>query len=501
MENAVYRFSDEDFKTKPYPHQFHALTNYRQKDFAFLMEMGTGKTKVTIDNAYLLFREREINSLVVIAPKSVFMNWTAKEIPLHLTCDHVSYVWSAANTKKNHKAMVEITRTDYPDKLKVLAFNIEAFGNLKKCKAKDFLKWFLENNPKTMLVVDESTMIKNHKAKRTENLHELAPLAAYRRILTGSPVTNTPLDLYSQCYFLSPQLLKYPSYYAFRARYAIIEKINLRPIKDNTGRIIKQPTYPKVVKYQRLDELNAKLKLFSYRVTKEECLELPPKTFVTRNVELTPEQKKAYAEMKEMALVELESGEISSAMIAITKILRLHQIVCGHFKTDEGNVVTLPSNRIKVLLETIEEITGKVVIWANYVHDIKQIAEALSAEYGTESVGLFYGEISKEQRLKLNQNFQDRNNPVRFFVANTQTGATGIDLFQSHNVIYYSNNYKLEDRMQSEDRCHRIGQKNVVTYVDLVAPGTVDEKIISALKGKLELAQQITGDNYKDWIV
>lgn len=495
----------ENFKTTPYAHQRAALEKgCFMESFAYLMEMGTGKSKVTIDNAYQLFKKGLIDSVFVLAPKGVFMKWLKQEFPKHLPHDVATntYLWSSSSTKKNQYAQQSIITSKHcDDTIKVVSMNIEAFSGKRNTRAMDFSAKFLRAN-KTLLVLDESTVIKHHKAERTKQVTDISSYAKYRRILTGSPVTDSPMDLYAQFNFLDWRILNQTSFYAFRSRYAVIEKINLRPITDpRTGKILKQPSYPKVVAYRRTEELAQKIAPWSYRVTKEDCLDLPPKVYETVEVELTPQQKKMYAEMKELAVIEIAEKGLSSAMIAITQMLRLHQIVCGHVKMDTGELVDIPCNRLSALMGVLEEAQGKVVIWANYIEDIQAIAREIASVYGQESLALYYGAVSKEQRQRGNDLFQDPKSKVRFFVGNTQTGGMGIDLFASHTVVYYSNNFKLEDRLQSEDRCHRIGQTNKVTYIDLVAPGTVDEKILKALRDKMDIAQQITGDNYREWVV
>jgi SNF2 family DNA or RNA helicase len=264
----------------------------------------------------------------------------------------------------------------------------------------------------------------------------------------------------------------------------------------------------KVVRgYQRLDELSELIEPFSYRVLKEDCLDLPPKIYIKRDVELTEEQQKLYSTMKAIARSYL-NGEQLTAVNALSQLLRLHQITCGHFVSDTGEIQILKNNRISELLKILEETEGKVIIWANYVPNIKAIIEAISTAkdeegnliYGEESVVSYYGETPDEERQKNIKNFQDPNSEVRFFVGNPQTGGYGITLTAANTVVYYSNSYDLEKRLQSEDRAHRIGQKKSVTYIDLIAEKTVDEKILNALKNKIDIASQVMGEELKNWI-
>jgi SNF2 family DNA or RNA helicase len=181
--------------------------------------------------------------------------------------------------------------------------------------------------------------------------------------------------------------------------------------------------------------------------------------------------------------------------------MRLHQIVCGHIKLDNGQVLTLPNNRIQELLNILEESDGKVIIWANYRHDIEQIKIALQEKYKMNSVAAYYGDTPAEDRQKIIEDFQNPDSDLRFFVGNPKTGGYGITLTEANLVIYYSNNFDLEVRIQSEDRAHRIGQKNKVTYIDLMCPKTVDEKIVKALKAKIDIASQVLGEEAKEWLI
>ena len=252
--------------------------------------------------------------------------------------------------------------------------------------------------------------------------------------------------------------------------------------------------------YRRLDELSEILKKFSDRVLKQDCLDLPEKTYVERQVDLTDEQKETYATMKSAALAKLK-GKMATAPHVLTQLMRLHQITCGHLKNDDDSITEIKSNRMNALLEVLEEVEGKAIIWANYVYDIKQIVNTISKKYGSDSIVQYYGAIPAEQRQKNIEKFQDPKSNARFFVGNPQTGGYGITLTAANNVIYYySNGYDLEKRLQSEDRAHRIGQKKAVTYVDLIAPKTVDEKIRKALRKKINIATEIMGEELRDWI-
>jgi len=333
------------------------------------------------------------------------------------------------------------------------------------------------------MVVDESTTIKNHAARRTKHIMKISKLAKYRRIMTGSPVTKSPLDLYSQLEFLGGWILDQSNYYAFRSRYAVIVQ-----------RSVGTHSFQHIIRYQRLDELQDKLKDCSTRVLKSDCLDLPEKLYTKRSVAMTPEQLKAYVEMKKSAITFFENNPMTAASV-LTQMIRLHQITCGHVKTDDGEIKTIKNNRIKELLQVLQETEGKVIIWAVYRHDIQTIEKEIENEYGKESVASYYGDTKDSIRQSIVDRFMDSNDSLRFFIGNPKTGGYGLTLTSSHTVVYFSNDYSLEVRMQSEDRAHRIGQTNKVTYVDLMAEGTIDEKIVKALNNKIDLASQVMGED------
>ena len=201
-----------------------------------------------------------------------------------------------------------------------------------------------------------------------------------------------------------------------------------------------------------------------------------------------------------MALALLKDGMVSTVN-ALTQLMRLHQIVCGHVKLDDDRIVSIPSKRIEELLSVIEEASDKVIIWANYRHDIGAIKMALQKEYGMNAVGTYYGDTDDDERARVVKEFQDPDSELRFFVGNPRTGGYGLTLTAADTVVYYSNSFDLEVRLQSEDRAHRIGQTRSVTYVDLISPGTVDEKIVKALRGKIDIANEVLGEELKAWLI
>ena len=473
------------FKTKPYAHQLTALEkSWNKETYAYFMEMGTGKTKVLIDNIAMLYDKGKIDGALIIAPKGVVKTWYEQELPTHLPdhIENVTVLWQSNITKGQQEKLESLFEIETA--LHILVMNVEALSTEKGVK---FASKFI-NSHKAMMAIDESTTIKTPTARRTKNIIGIGKHAKYRRIMTGSPITKNPLDLYTQCEFLDPYLLDFASYYAFRNRYAEMKTMHLR------GRSIQV-----VHAFQNLGELSDKVKGFSYRVLKEDCLDLPPKVFIKRHVALTPDQKKVYKQMKDNALAML-NGKVTTTMTTVlTQLMRLHQITCGHFTADDGSTQSVESNRLNELMDILEDIDGKVIIWANYQMSVGEIIKALVKRYGEESYVHYYGLTAQEDRQDFIRKFQ--NDPkCRFLVGTPQTGGYGITLTQANTVIYYSNGYDLEKRLQSEDRAHRIGQKKTVTYIDLIAEDTVDEKIVKALRGKINIASEVMGEELKEWI-
>mgnify|MGYP003627733704 FL=1 len=474
------------FKTQPYAHQKEAFDASADKnDYALLMDMGTGKSKVDIDTTGYNFEKGRIDFALMVAPKAVVAN-LANEIETHLP-ERIArqiVIWKPSLTKTKREELRDLSKKD-PKTLKFLLMNVEAFSSKKGV---DVAEYFVQNFD-VFMTVDESTTIKNRKAKRTKALCKIGEQCAMRRILTGSPVTRSPMDLYSQMDFLNPRILGFKSYYAFQGRYAVVQR-----------RTMGAHSFNHIVGFRRLDELTEKLQEHSYRVRKEDCLDLPDKVYVKREVELTKEQTSAYTQMKHLALARLGSGELATTQNVLTQIMRLQQICCGHLTDDDGTVHEVKSNRLSSLLDICDEIQGKAIIWATWTMDIRSITEALRDRFSVLSVSPLHGETPDSERQQIVESFQDRQSELRFIVGHPRTGGFGLTLTAATTVIYYSNSYDLELRLQSEDRAHRIGQTNKVTYIDLISPKTIDEKIVNALRGKIKIADQILGEDVRAWL-
>ena len=475
------------FKTTPYVHQKEALDRSIHKNlYGFFMEMGTGKSKVLIDTIAYLSDTDQINFAFIIAPKGVYRNWVNKEIPDHFCEDiphHVCY-WQAKDTKAYRKELEQFFMNTEPG-VKIFVMNVEAFSS---GKGKKIGEWIAHKfGCQGLIAIDESTTIKTPTAKRTKVLTKIASSFKYRRLLTGSPVTKSPMDLYTQCEFLEPRLLGYESYYAFRGRYAILRKQKMG-IKE----------FQTIVGFRNLEELTDKIAPFTYRVLKKDCLDLPDKNYTVRYVDMTLEQVRMYKDIQKEAMVLLDNGDIVTAMQVMTQLLRLQQILSGHLKTDDGDMVEVDTNRIHALLECVEEVSGKIIIWSRFRYDIKKIFTALQRQFGNSSVVCYYGDTSDEDRQKAIHQFQ--NGDARFFVANPATAGYGLTLTAANTVIYYANDFNLETRIQSEDRCHRIGQKNAVTYIDLITEKSIDEKIVKSLRNKIDIGAKVLGEEAREWL-
>jgi len=477
-------------------HQNIALTRLRSQPttFALLAGTGTGKTKMVLDE----WSERvdEVPNLLVIAPAGSYANWYLDRSPeepseatKHLDpalrkAMRIHYWSSSGGVKWTNELKSFLKDTSRP---RLFVVNVEAFSSVDRVVTA--CTTFLKSAP-TLMVVDESTKLKSHTTARTKAVMKLAPLAAVRRIATGLVTPQSPMDLFSQFAFLDPAILGFRTFAGFRSTYAITRKEHFPgarwPVEVIVG-------------FRNLEQLAKLIEPYSYRVHKEDCLDLPEKIYTTRDVPMSAEQARAYKELKQFATTKLEGEAHVTAVSVITQILRLHQLLCGHLVDEQQEVHEVPEQRTRVLMDVLAEHDGKAVIWVSYEHSLKKIQKLLEKEYGEGSVATFWGG-NRSERLDEETNF--KTDPrCRFMIATPGAGGMGNTWTVADLVVYYSNSYDLEQRVQSEDRTHRIGQSKSVTYVDLVTRGTVDEKILQALRNKINLSAQITGHNWKDWVV
>lgn len=467
--------SEYIFKTLPYEHQRKEFEVKRAAPYAGMLgwEMGTGKSKVIIDEAAWLYEEGKIEALLVISKKGSYSVWYREQVPLHLP-ERVPYVMAHLDLSGGAKNEREVaTVLSSTGRLKILVVNVEAFST-ESGKAFKLVKCFAEAH-RCMCVIDESSSIKNPKARRTKALLKLRGLFTYRRVMTGTPASNGPLNIYTQAEFLKPGLLGHYSWYSFRNEYCTLVDMKVR--SPHTGALL---SFKKVTGYRNLEKLKADMAPWNSTVRKADCLDLPPKIYETYEVELTDEQRRIYKDMREQSFVQLSTEATVTAQLALTRELRLSQVLCGFVADDEGNLQRIEERRTDALMEVLEELDGSVIIWVRFVPSIEVIYRQIGEEYGPGSAVTYYG--ATRDRAAAVEAFT--SGKARFFIGNRETGGYGLTLVKAHNVVEYSCSYDLELQQQAEDRVHRIGQASAVTYVRLVAPDTVDEKILKALSLK-----------------
>jgi SNF2 family DNA or RNA helicase len=427
----------------------------------------------------------------------VHRNCVDNEIPAHLPewTEYRAAYWKAPSTaSKAHQQAWDAAANHGPG-LAILAVNVEALSH--KGAFEEIRAW--ARRRKVLCVVDESNDIDNTKAKRTKNVIKIGEQALYRRIATGTPVGERPLDLYAQFAFLGPGMLGFQDFESFKRTYAKLEVVHgvegwRWGVDPETGRLakIKAPV-ERVVGFRDLNDLSERIAPHSFRVLKRDCLDLPDKVYAKWPVELTPEQATHYRELKNQLWTEVK-GKLIAAPRAITLLLRFQQLTGGY-----PEAVPLDNNpRLHALAEYARALPGFFIVWAHFRAELEGIAQTLRDALRGWEIVLYHGGIPQEQRARAVKAFQDGT--ARVFVGNPAAAGRGLTLTNADQVAYYSNSFSLTERLQSEDRAHRIGQKNNVTYTDFYAPGTIDEKVLDALRNKKALADVVTGDEIMQWI-
>lgn len=462
--------------------------------FGCLSEQGTGKTVMLLAEAEALYEERDIEALLVVAPAGVHTNWTRKEIPEHLSTQHEAVAWRSG--KKTHlKRLEEMRRTRA---LKILTMNFEAVNTKNGFAAA--LQFLSENA--SMFIVDESQRIKNPTAQRTKRILHLGRHADFRRISTGTPVTQAPPDMFSQFEFLQPGCLGTDSYRTFVARYAHLLSKNNPLVQHIKERARRKGPEPQVVakdtqgrpRWRNLDQLRAIIEPISHRALKRECMDLPDKVYSTRFFAMDARQEAIYRELE--AELKVEFDDVSITVNNLAALTKLQQVTSGFLLVD-GEPVSLPADnpRLALLMDTVQDIEGQFIVWARFTDELRMIADALEA--AGISCARYYADQSKNQKDEAEDLFQAGER--RAFVGQPASGGIGITLTAAATVLYYSNHFNWETRSQSEDRAHRRGSEmhNKVLYIDLVAEGTVDERIATSLQHKSATAQQVTGDTHR----
>jgi SNF2 family DNA or RNA helicase len=472
------------------------------------MEQGTGKTKVAIDTAAYLYAEGKIDAMLIVAPNGVQKGWVLDQIPDHMP-DHVpviSGVWDRNRPKK----IEPVFRRDVVG-LRVLAINYEAIITpLGKKLVNEFLNCF-----RVLWINDESHRYKGVKAKVTQFILENRHRAAYRRNLTGTPSTESPMDLWPQMQFLDPHILGFSSITSYRAHFAHLEPETSpliahikRKLVAKYGRERAARMAPQLIardgdgrpRYRNLDQLSRLIQPYSYRCLLKECADLPSVSYEKLYVTLNPVQRRTYDALRDSLMIEIDSGMVSAAL-AITRMMRLQQVTGGFVTDNEGNELVLGENNPKLdaIDGILEDYPGKIVIWARFIKELRLISEHLE-EMGI-GVARYWGEVSNDQRRENKIRFIEDPN-CRVFVGQVRAGGTGVDGLQevSNTMVYFSNEFGLTSRLQSESRTNRIGQTLPGVVIDIEAEDTLDRKIIQMLRAKKEIADCITLDEAREWI-
>jgi len=485
---AVPAVIGHEFKRTPMAHQLVGFECARAAPFfGLFMEMGTGKTKVISDLLDYASQRRNRNAplrALICSPKSVLVNWV-RELNMDVGSSYRVAVLSRIGKHMRRElrplnlvagkggefgtvdGLLELIRCKDVD-LQVAIIN---YDNVKARLE------LLEKMKFDIIVLDESHKIKAMKAKRTKAVLQLAMSAKRRFILTGTPLTQNPMDLFAQFEFLGPgmALLGYTTFYAYGNAYSTKNRWNKTRSFQNTGKLL---------------QLASK---WAFSVKKKDCLDLPDKVYTRREVEMSQEQADIYEQVATEVLLVLESlGAEVTIQNILVQYLRLAQVTSGYIKTTDGREVEINKGHVKIneLMDIIEETNGqKVVVWSRFVHEIKAICERLEKD-GVKHVA-YWGGVGSEQRQRAVDSFQ--NDPdVKVFVGNAQAGGIGINLTAGSVVVYTSNDFSLANRLQSEDRTHRIGQKNPVTYIDIICEDTIDELVLKRLQSKREMAEFFT---------
>jgi len=443
-----------------------ALNNLRaDKGMALLMEPGTGKTKTTLDTFMELYRNNEVDSLVVVCPKVLRLTWqdeAAKWI------DGEYFVWMYDSQKKSTKKLQDYFDDCYNAKSPVIfIFNTEAFQLVNR-ELNRFISALANKN--ALLVLDESSYIKTYKAKRTRNLIQVSKYFKKRMILTGTDVTKTLLDLYAQFEFAQPGIFK-SGYYGFRNHFAVFQRRSF--YQKSPGGYIKRE-FNELVGYRNVEELLSTIEPYSFRVQKKDCFDLPEKIHQVIRFELAPIDMMAYEKFKKSFILSGEAFGLDFSVASTNIFAKLRQFSGGTI-IDTLNMslvnLHLEITKLDVLLADIEGHNESAIIWAEFRHEIDNIMKALKGN----AVRVDGSVVGKERDDNIHA-FQ--SGEVRFLVANPKAAGYGLNLQNVSMAYYFSVPLSPEVFLQSQDRIHRSGQKNTCVYKYIVAANTIDERII-----------------------
>jgi|WetSurMetagenome_2_1015567.scaffolds.fasta_scaffold68391_3 SNF2 family DNA or RNA helicase len=524
------------FKTQPYAHQLKAFERFKDSEyFALFMDMGTGKTKTTIDIAAHKFETGQINALLIIAPNHVHEQWIDEELKKHCPVNYRPFTWYSGKVGNAwyNKTIREFIVTEMPF-LKVLSINVEAFqADTVIPYVADFVKLH-----KPLIVIDEATRIKNHTAKRTKTVHKLTKYGQ-RAILTGTPTAKSPFDLWSMMEFLKPNFFNC-NFFVYQHRYGVmmrgtnphtggrfetlidaktfgIVQSQLRRMRESRNGDLMPDDYEAIAaitgvseksvrfiettkeftRFKRLDELRDYIAPTTFSVRKDDCLDLPAKVYEKLYVDMSDEQYRVYKDLKRDLLATYGDKELS-VMNKAALMTRLMQVAGGffpfmeeeqHFSPEEhrwytkivgsGMLIGKSSVKLDAIMDDMEEVGDdiKVIVWAHFVPELKHIYEVMNKRY---RCALYYGGTIDRDRSLIIQEFKAGKYDV--FIGNAQTAGFGLNLQNATLQYFYSNTFRTEERLQAEDRSHRIGVKSTCVYKDVIVRGTVDEKVYESIK-------------------
>ena len=473
----------------PYDHQRKTLRETIGKSqWALFLEMGTGKSYIAINTLAYWFERGQIDRAVYLAKAGEYANFYYDQMPEHWPVElphemllYGSYTSHSTAFKNKLNNFLKLP----PSTFKLLVANVES---LRGDRLQDVMDSFVSRKS-WGLIVDESTAFKNHKSKRSQALYYYAHRSKVRRIMTGTAVTESPLDLWGQALILGKGTLGHSSYTSFKREYCVEERVTLAGGRE----------FNQVVGYKNQDKLSEVLKTFSTQILKKDCLDLPEKLYVKKYVELDPEHRKIYERLKAEAILELGDGTRVEVLTAMALSSKMHQLASGQVK-DGDRYVWQPTTKLDALESVLEETRGKVIIFSPYRATLEKITERLTELYGKKSVARYYGGVPDDERKDGVREFQGSDDGPRFFNANQMSAGFGLTLTRAKTVVYFANSYRLELRLQSEDRVHRIGQTDDVTYVDIVAKDTVDEAVVAALRGKKKMSDVIMSRPMSEWL-
>lgn len=439
------------------PRQLEGVTKaWPLPGFALFWVMGAGKTLSAISLAGLRNKYGLVQRLLVICPTSIKGVW-AKEFARYADFPHTLHVHESGKPIPNN-----FSSAPFP----VLVVGVEA---MSVKSGPEVCKNFLSAGS-SMAILDESSRIKHHNTARTQNILDLYQFAEYRLILTGTSITQGLQDLYTQMQFVDPRAIGEISYYSFKNKYCV-----MGGYKDKS-----------IIGYAKTDVLLGKVRRFCDVVRKSDMKDLPAKSYQVREVSASRQQKEICKELKKNLKLIVGDKETSVKNV-LEAMLRMQQVAGGF--DGEGNPLA-QNPKMAELIDLLEDFDGKAVIWSRFLPEIFAIRASLEKAYPGSTMAMT-GDTPQESRQQMVDEFQN-NDSLRFFISNHAVGGAGITLTSATMAVYYSNTFNLEDRLQSEDRIHRIGQTQPCLYVDLVCDLLVDKTLTAAISRKTSLANFVS---------